>query len=338
MKKQFLALIALGSLVNAQAMFEYGGYVLETLPALEAIKKATNAGVQAIDASGQAVLNNVGQAGSQVLTQIRLEAAKFAAAIPQPVIKESIVEQIQRLGFKQYAKNTTEKFVKSEAFPYLCCAAAAVVLEPVVTGTVRWVHNKWTGNDNTLREEELLRPVTQQNANPEDVFKALLQIQTRLNDAINVTPIAVQESQRVQDLLNINLRLICDKMNATSPGIANNLWTNFTVLIDRINQNNVRLRTNTDRTTAHRTETDVYQAFQQYTMEVNNIIISAIGRTQELIILKNSPQLQEYRTQLFPTPTAPRTSFFTLSEMTKRRVYTMGLFGALCAGYNFATS
>jgi len=338
MKKQFLTVIALGSLVNTQAeIYEFGGFVWgeKALSQIDAIQAAGNAAVQAISQSGRVAVNTVSQAGSQVLNQIRLEAAKFAAAIPQPVIKESIAQQIQAVGLKQYAKNTTEKFVKSEAFPYLCCAAAALVLEPVVTGTARWIHTKWVGERPI--QQNLIPVIELRNASPQHAFDSISnkqqQIIRRLYDAA-----ALQDALHTTNNALDELLLVCDKIDERRPEVHIDTGANR----ERITRLKNRITEITDTYNAALAvrpvdEATVRTARNAYTEEAITILGNSSREAHVLCEISNRFD-RNTQAQLFPAPTAPQTSFFTPSEMTKRRAYTLGLFGALCAGYKFVTT
>lgn len=341
MKKQFLALIALGSLVNAQAMFEYGGYVLETLPALEAIKKATNAGVQAIDASGQAVLNNVGQAGSQVLTQIRLEAAKFAAAIPQPVIKESIVEQIQRLGFKQYATKAFEqaKNLKVDLAPLAGCMIAGALVEPAVTAVYNKIYNTvWTTPtiENTTQRERILI----QEANPRNVVIDLYRIQSAIIAAgQNTAPIANQLNN-LRVILHNELRNVCLKLNTVDPNIAQNQINELERDITRIDVANTTLTNGLN--AAHATNDQKAAAERTYTATANQVIADCLITAQEVKALADNyvARTGNGAALLFPTPvqTETRSLLFPFSETTKAYLRKLTVGAMVYGGYVFVTT
>ena len=332
MKKQLLTIIALGSLVNAQAIYEFGGFVWEDpKPALTAIKEATDVAVKRVNEAGNAALSVIGQAGNQVLAQIGQAAAK----IPKQIVKESIVQQIQRLGVKEYAKNTAQNFVKSEVFPYLCCAGAALVLEPVVTGTARWIHTKWVGERPI--QQNLVPVIELRNASPQHAFDSIgtkqQQIIRRLYDAA-----ALQDALHTTNNALDELLLVCDKIDERRPEVVIETGANR----ERINRLKNRI---TEVTDAYNDalgvrpvdDATVRTARNTYTEEAIRILGDS-SREAHVLCGISSRFNGNTQAELFPAPAAPRTSFFTPSEMFKRRAYTLGLFGALCAGYKFVTS
>lgn len=341
MKKQFLALIALGSLVNAQAMFEYGGYVVETQPALTAIENAANAGVQAIKKSGQVAVNIVNEAGIQVLTQIRSEAEKFAAAIPQPVIKESIVEQIQRLGFKQYATKVLEqaKSLKVDLVPLAGCMIAGALVEPAVTAVYNKVYNTvWTTPtiENIMPRERILI----QEANPRNVVIDLHRIQSAIIAAgQNTAPIANQLN-KLRVILHNELRNVCLKLNTVDANIAQNQINELERDIMRIDVANTTLTNGLN--AAHATNDQKAAAERTYTATANNVIADCLVTAQAVKALADNyvARTENGAALLFPTPvqTETRSLLFPFSETTKACIRKATVGAMVYGGYVFVTT
>lgn len=345
MKKQFLALIALGSLVNTQAeIYEFGGFVWgeKALSQIDAIQAAGNAAVQAINQSVQVAVKTVSEAGSQVLNQIELEAAKFAAAIPQPVIKESIVEQIQRLGFKQYATKAFEqaKNLKVDLVPLAGCMIAGALVEPAVTAVYNKIYNTvWTTPtiENTMPRERTLM----EEANPRNVIADIQRIQVATFAAGENTAPIVMQLNRLRVILHNELRNVCLKLNNLVNHLALNQIHDIERHIAAIDAANTTLTdvlnrvdaTNQQKATAQRT----------YVAGANNIIAASLNNAQAVRALADEQagiRGNDAVALLFPTPIQTRTSslLFPLSDSTKSYLRKLTVGAMVYGGYVFVTT
>jgi hypothetical protein len=378
MKKQLLTVIALGSLLNLQAMnvvpvvtqlltkhlFKVGvgvvgsgavgtglfmnkayhdmqKYIADELAKIQNLKNNLQTIAEAAKATAEAAEATAGNAeilaqGARTLAQdTAKELKKLAAQAPVQEAKQTILEQIQKVGFMQFAKNTARDVVDSDAFPYVCCAVAAFALEPVVTRTVRWIHTKWVGERPI--QQNLVPVIELRNASPQHAFDSISvkqqQVTRRQYDAA-----ALQDALHTTNNALDELLLVCDKIDERRAEIHINTAENR----ERITHLRTRITEITDTYNAalvvRPIDEPTVMAARNIYIEEAIIILGNSNREAHRLCLISNRFDRHIQAQLFPAPTAPRTSFFTPSEMTKRRAYTLGLFGALCAGYKFITS
>lgn len=356
MKKQFLALIALGSLVNTQAgIYEFGGFVwgekaLSQIDAIKAaantaaenINRAGNAAVQAITETGAMVGDGVRHAGETVLTQIRSEAEKFAAAIPQPVIKESIVEQIQRLGFKQYATKAFEqaKNLKVDLVPFAGCMIAGALVEPAVTAVYNKIYNTvWTTPtiENTMPRERTLM----EEANPRNVIADIQRIQVATFAAGQNTAPIVMQLNRLRVILHNELRNVCLKLNNLVNQLAHHQINDIERHIAAIDAANTTLTNTLSRVDATNQQKEAAQ--RTYVAAANNIIAASLNNAQAVRALADDQARQrgnEGVALLFPTPiqTETRSLLFPFSETTKACIRKATVGAMVYGGYVFVTT